>query len=52
MTTVLEVQQKVLPMENQLLNVDAVSGAKVSSKCILKAVENAIENSKKGDLSR
>ena len=28
----------------QSLSVDAVSGATVSSKCILKAVENAIEN--------
>lgn len=34
-------------IEKQSLNVDAVSGATVSSKCILKAVENAIE---KGDL--
>ncbi len=31
-------------MEEQSLDVDAVSGATVSSKCILKAVENAIEN--------
>ena len=28
----------------QSLDIDAVSGATVSSKCILKAVENAIEN--------
>ena len=33
----------------QSLNIDAVSGATVSSKCILKAIKNAIENSKKGD---
>lgn len=33
-------------IQNQSLNVDAVSGATVSSKCILKAIENAIENSK------
>ncbi len=39
-------------VEEQSLDIDAVSGATVSSKCILKAVENAIENSKKGDLSR
>lgn len=31
-------------IEKQSLNIDAVSGATVSSKCILKAVENAIEN--------
>lgn len=31
-------------MEEQSLEIDAVSGATVSSKCILKAVENAIEN--------
>ena len=37
-------------MEEQSLDIDAVSGATVSSKCILKAVENAIENSEKGDL--
>lgn len=30
-------------VKNQSLDVDAVSGATVSSKCILKAVENAIE---------
>lgn len=36
-------------IEEQSLDTDAVSGATVSSKCILKAVENAIE---KGDLSR
>lgn len=30
--------------EEQSLDIDAVSGAMVSSKCILKAVENAIEN--------
>lgn len=35
-------------VKEQSLDVDAVSGATVSSKCILKAVENAIEN-KKGD---
>lgn len=33
----------------QSLDIDAVSGATVSSKCILKAIKNAIENSKKGD---
>ena len=31
-------------VEEQSLDIDAVSGATVSSKCILKAVENAIEN--------
>ncbi len=31
-------------IEEQSLDKDAVSGATVSSKCILKAVENAIEN--------
>ena len=31
-------------IEKQSLNLDAVSGVTVSSKCILKAVENAIEN--------
>ncbi len=31
-------------VEEQSLGIDAVSGATVSSKCILKAVENAIEN--------
>lgn len=31
-------------ISEQSLEVDAVSGATVSSKCILKAVENAIEN--------
>ena len=31
-------------MEEQSLEIDAVSGATVRSKCILKAVENAIEN--------
>lgn len=31
-------------ISKQSLEVDAVSGATVSSKCILKAVENAIEN--------
>lgn len=36
-------------IEEQSLDIDAVSGATVSSKCILKAIENAIE---KGDLSR
>lgn len=30
-------------VEEQSLDIDAVSGATVSSKCILKAVENAIE---------
>lgn len=30
--------------EKQSLDIDAVSGATVSSKCILKAAENAIEN--------
>ena len=39
-------------IEEQSLDIDAVSGATVSSKCILKAVENAMENSEKGDLSR
>lgn len=31
-------------IEKQSLEVDAVSGATLSSKCILKAVENAVEN--------
>ncbi len=31
-------------VEEQSLDIDAVSGATVSSKCILKAIENAIEN--------
>ncbi|MDE6622357.1 MAG: FMN-binding protein [Lachnospiraceae bacterium] len=31
-------------VEEQSLDIDAVAGATVSSKCILKAVENAIEN--------
>ena len=31
-------------VEEQSLDIDAVSGATVSSKCILKAVENAIGN--------
>lgn len=31
-------------VEEQSLDIDAISGATVSSKCILKAVENAIEN--------
>lgn len=31
-------------VKEQSLDVDAVSGATVSSKCILKAIENAIEN--------
>lgn len=31
-------------VQEQSLDIDAVSGAAVSSKCILKAVENAIEN--------
>ena len=31
-------------VEEQSLDIDAVSGATVSSKCILKAVENAIKN--------
>lgn len=39
-------------IEEQSLDIDAVSGATVSSKCILKAIENAIENSEKGDLSK
>lgn len=36
-------------MKKQSLDIDAVSGATVSSKCILKAVENAIE---KGDFNK
>lgn len=39
-------------IEEQSLDIDAVSGATVSSKCILKTIENAIENSEKGDLSK
>ncbi len=39
-------------IEVQSLDIGAVSGATVSSKCILKAVENAMENSETGDLSR
>lgn len=31
-------------VQEQSLDIDIVSGATVSSKCILKAVENAIEN--------
>lgn len=31
-------------VEEQSLDIDAVSGVTVSSKCILKAVDNAIEN--------
>lgn len=31
-------------VKEQSLDIDAVSGATVSSKCILKAVENAIDN--------
>ncbi len=31
-------------VKEQSLDIDTVSGATVSSKCILKAVENAIEN--------
>lgn len=31
-------------VQEQSLDIDAVSGATVSSKCILKAVENAIDN--------
>ncbi len=31
-------------VSNQSLEIDAISGATVSSKCILKAVENAIKN--------
>lgn len=34
-------------VKEQSLDIDAVSGATVSSKCILKAVENAIENQKR-----
>lgn len=34
-------------VETQSLNVDTVSGATISSKCILKAVENAIEKENK-----
>ena len=33
-------------ISNQSLDVDAVSGATVSSKCILKAIENAVEKGK------
>lgn len=33
-------------IEQQSLNIDAVSGATVSSKCILKAIENALEGKK------
>ncbi|MDE7424221.1 MAG: FMN-binding protein [Lachnospiraceae bacterium] len=36
-------------VKKQSLDIDAVSGATVSSKCILKAVENAIE---KGDFNK
>ena len=39
-------------IEKQSLDIDAIAGATVSSKCILKAVENAIENEKKGELNR
>ena len=31
-------------VEEQSLDIDVVSGATVSSKCILKAIENAVEN--------
>lgn len=31
-------------VKQQSLDIDAISGATVSSKCILKAVENALEN--------
>lgn len=33
-------------IEQQSLDIDAVSGATVSSKCILKAIENALEGEK------
>lgn len=39
-------------VKKQSLDIDAVSGATVSSKCILKAVENAIEKSEKGDFNK
>lgn len=39
-------------IKKQSLNIDAISGATVSSKCILKAVENAIEKSENGDLNK
>jgi len=35
-------------IQEQSLDIDGISGATVSSKCILKAVENAIENAKTG----
>lgn len=34
-------------MNTQSLDVDAVSGATVSSKCIIKAIENALQNERK-----
>lgn len=34
-------------IRQQVLEVDAVSGATVSSKCILKAIENALQNGNK-----
>ena len=35
-----------------LSDIDTIPGATVSSKCILKAIKNAIEHSEKGDLNR
>ncbi|MCU6761755.1 Predicted NADH:ubiquinone oxidoreductase%2C subunit RnfG [uncultured Roseburia sp.] len=40
-TSAEKIVDKVL--ENQSLDIDAVSGATVSSRCILKAIDNAIE---------
>lgn len=41
------VRQKVIAndiVQEQSFGIDTVSGATIGSKCILKAVENAIEN--------
>jgi len=36
-------------VEKQTLNVDAITGATTTSKCIMKAAENALKGAKKGD---
>ena len=36
-------------VEKQKLDVDAITGATTTSKCIMKAAENALKGAKKGD---
>jgi uncharacterized protein with FMN-binding domain len=36
-------------VKKQTVNVDAITGATTTSKCIMKAAENALKNKRKGD---